>query len=522
VSDLFAAELEAMGLVVAPTLRDYQTDAVDRLRELVRRGIRKLILQATTGAGKTVMAGQVMSQAAGKGSRSLFLAHSRELVQQASEKLTAFSVPHGLIMAGQGTRLDLACQVASKDTLVSWALRRDKIALPPADLVVVDECHRSISRWWQALLNLYPRAVILGLSATPVLGNGKGLGSFYGGMVQAAPNSVLLANHYLVPTEVFAPFRPDLKGVQWDARRGEFNRKQLEARMDRPKLVGDVVRHWKQLAADRLTLVFASGVGHSIHLMERFQAAGVAAAHIDGSTDTEQRDYLLREFRAGRVRVLCNCNVFVEGLDVPEASCAVNVKPTRSMRAFLQMCGRTRRWLPGKPDALLIDHASGVFMHGFPDVDVEWGLDPGEVACKPRDPGEAPPIVCPRCYYVFRAARQCPRCGHQLGPRAAAVEYRDGQLVKVRPEKVPRVNAGADERQKYWHYCLAAAAHKGRDARGAAHQYKQRFGRWPGSDGLRNVPADKTQWRTPVAELFPQYLRAKQAGRAADGPGLFD
>ena len=218
-----------------PVLRPYQADAIERLRAEIRQGRRRLILQASTGAGKTVIAADIIRRTVEKGGRVLFLAHARELIKQCSDKLWDVGVPHGLLMAGRGYQLSEPVQVASKDTLLSRAIRLGTLRLPEASLVVADECHRSLSRWWRYLLDQYPRAVILGLTATPARSDGRGLGDLYQAMVQAVPTSQLIQDGYLVSTKVYAPYRPNLKGIRVE--RGDYNREQLAARLNKKNLL---------------------------------------------------------------------------------------------------------------------------------------------------------------------------------------------------------------------------------------------------------------------------------------------
>jgi DNA repair protein RadD len=495
-----------------PALRAFQEEALESLRDLVRRGMRRLILQSPTGSGKTVIAAHAIRAAIDKGKRALFIAHRRELIHQASRKLRSLSIPHGIIMAGRPMTV-APCQVASKDTLLSRSLHGGQ-PLPPADLVIVDEAHRAVSTWWQALLSHYPNAVVIGPTATPARNTGKGLGDYFQGMVQAAKPSRLLAEGYLVPTMAYGPCLPDLSKVP--STHGEYVRKELARVMDTPRLVGDVVEHWLRLARDRLTIVFASGVRHSENLRDRFADAGIRAAHVDGTTESGERDAILADFAAGRTQVLCSCDVFTEGTDIPPASCAVLARPTRSRVRYLQMAGRIQRPFPGKEDALLLDHSGAVLAHGFPDEDVEWVLEKGRdaVALPPAAAPPSRPCVCPSCSFLFRGKLACPNCGeplpHKLRKGPAQVP---GTLEKMgRGGKAPAQD-GPTERQRFWLKCLAVMAHRGRNATAAAAMFEGRYREKP-----RNVsPLPKgDQWQVPVRDLWPGFVRAKAGEKAAD------
>src|SRR6516162_8899478 len=191
-------------------------------------------------------------------------------------------------------------------------------------------------------------------------------------IVEGPPVAELIKAGYLVPTRVYAPYRPDLSGVRVE--RGDYVENQLAERMDKQQLVGDIATHWLRLAKRRPTVAFATSVGHSVHLRNQFRASGVLAEHIDGSTPVEERDRTLARLAAGTVEVVCNYMVLTEGWDQPKVSCLVLARPTKHMGLYRQMVGRVLRPAPGKADALILDHAGAVFEHGFVDEPVIWTL----------------------------------------------------------------------------------------------------------------------------------------------------
>src|SRR5262249_47833543 len=153
-------------------------------------------------------------------------------------------------------------------------------------------------------------AKIIGLTATPARGDGRGLGGdLFSDLVEVPPYRWLIDQHHLVPCTVFAPVSPDLRGVK-TLGTGDYSPGQLERRMDTNLLVGGIVEHWHKLGQNRQTIVFTSGVQHSVHLRDEFCAAGVAAAHIDAKTPTNERKKIINEFRSGTVKILCNCMIF--------------------------------------------------------------------------------------------------------------------------------------------------------------------------------------------------------------------
>ena len=304
-------------------------------------------------------------------------------------------------------------QVASVQTLHARAVRSGSIELPPADLVVVDEAHHSRAATYQRLLAAYPNAVILGLTATPCRGDGRGLGKIFELLIECPSVTELIAGQYLVGAQVYAPVRPDLAGVH--IKRGDYVESELAARMNTAQLVGDVVEHWCRLGERRPTVVFAVDVAHSVHLRNEFRRAEVLAEHIDGSTPIEERDRILAQLADGKIEVVTNCSVLCEGWDQPSVSCLVLARPTKSLPLYRQMVGRCLRPAPGKTEALILDHAGATFEHGFVEDPIEWTLFEDHrvenKAHKARGTRHAPSLTtCPECSGVRFEGQPCPVC----------------------------------------------------------------------------------------------------------------
>ena len=170
-------------------LRPYQGDVINEARGKVAVGCRSVLLNAPTGAGKTVIGGAIIKAAVDKGSRVLFLAHRRELIDQAVAKLWALAIDAGVILAGRPARPEQPVQVASVQALWARAFRASKMQPPPAELVVVDEAHHVRARTYAQILEAYPAARILGLTATPCRGDGRGLGNVFDAWSSAPPSA---------------------------------------------------------------------------------------------------------------------------------------------------------------------------------------------------------------------------------------------------------------------------------------------------------------------------------------------
>src|SRR5262245_37558518 len=177
---------------------------------------------------------------------------------------------------------------ASVQTLWVRAMRSEAMRLPPADLLIVDECHHATATTWRKIIEAYPDAVLIGLTATPCRGDGRGLGGIFNCLIEAPQIPDLIELGYLVKTRVYAPIKPNLCGVR--IRRGDYVEDELAERMDNPKLVGDIVTHWHKYGQRRKTVAFACNVAHSLHIRDEFVRSSVRAEHLDGETPKDDRD----------------------------------------------------------------------------------------------------------------------------------------------------------------------------------------------------------------------------------------
>jgi DNA repair protein RadD len=377
--------------------RQYQDDAVQNARKALGK-VQRALINAPTGAGKTVIASTIIKSAVKKGSCILFLAHRRELVNQCSAKLDDFGVVnHGVIMRGhfKARNKHAPVQVASIQTLI----RRE---LPPADLIVIDECHRAVAKSYLDVLSNYPKAKVLGLTATPERTDGKGLDSLFEDIITVASTPWLIEQGFLVKPDVWvSPTGVDPSKIV-KRKTGDYTQEEMariEQAMDTPTLCGDIVRHYRKHAEGRPAVVFAMGIQHSLHLTEAFQAEGIATAHVDGETPVKVRDDTIRDWKAGKIQVVCNVGVFVEGFDFPELYCCILARPTKSVTIYLQAVGRVMRPAPGKTRCIVLDHAGCIDEHGAPHEERVWTLQ-GET--KTRKKKEFFHRTC-RCGFHFEA-----------------------------------------------------------------------------------------------------------------------
>lgn len=495
-------------------LRDYQSDAIRRVTDALRDG-RKPVLVSPTGSGKTVIAAAMLTASYQAGRRALFLAPRRELVKQTVEKCVRSGLPTGVIMSGSDARTYAPVQVASIPTLHS-RLKRQPNFQPDADLIIVDECHLSVSPSTLSVLARYPNAHIIGLTATPARADGRALGLVYDALVPVASVRELTERGFLCPATYYAPSEPDLSEVRVDSKTRDYVQAQVEEIMDRPKLVGDVVEHWFKLAQGRRTVVFASSIKHSEHLAHEFRSHGITAEHVDAMTPEAERDAIFGRFRRGDTTVLTNCFLASYGFDLPDLSCVVLARPTRSLVLYLQMVGRGLRPADGKEDCIVLDHAGAVTLHGMADEDFPWDLD-GATTMEQRQKDrakkaktEAKSHRCKQCAFVFRHAIACPKCGWQVPRPRENVETLDGELERLNGKS-------KHNKRDVYAQLLTYAGQKGYKPGWAYFAFKDLFHQ----DPVREWRGDPAQEPTEPTKALIKYLfirRAKAKAKANANP----
>jgi DNA repair protein RadD len=413
-------------------LRPYQVQVKADVQLAVETGRPRVIAVAPTGSGKTLISSAVIKEAAANGNRVLVLAHTREIIKQTSIKLYGHNIEHGIIQAGLVANPERRVQVASIQTLWTRAMRLDRMPLSLADLLIIDEAHHCPSETYRKIIAQYPNAVLLGLTATPCRGDGRGLGNIFDIIVECPQVADLIAQRYLVRTRVYAPIDPDLRGVE--TRQGDYVESQLAGRMDRTDLVGDIVTHWHKYGERRRTVCFAVNVAHSLHIRNEFIASGVRAEHIDGSTPKLERDAVLARLASGETELVSNCMVLTEGWDMPEVGCCILARPTKKMGLYRQMIGRVLRPAEGKHNALVLDHSGAVFRHGFVEDPVEWTLDPEKRAASPTHAARLAAghrsrlLECSQCGSIRTAGEACEHCGFLAQRPPQAIVFTDGDL----------------------------------------------------------------------------------------------
>ena len=404
-------------------LRSYQIQAIASVRIAVMQTNRALLVKPT-GSGKTVVFSEICRLACEKSRKVLILVHRRELVTQASDKLTKAGVEHGIIAAGFDPS-DHPVQVASVQTLI----RRLNSGTFTPDLIIIDEAHHAVAGSWDKIIARFHNAKVVGVTATPSRLDGRGLGSHFSTLVSGPSVEQLTKLGFLSPHRVFAPpVIADLSNVK--TRAGDYANDQLSAAMDRPTVTGDAVSTYRLRADGLPAIAFCCSIAHANSVCASFKAAGYRAKLVTGNMPMEERDEAISGLADGRTQVLCSVDVVSEGTDVPAVSAAILLRPTQSEALYLQQVGRILRPQPGKI-AIVLDHVGSTLKHGFIDDVRAWSLD-----SKPKRQRKDEPAVavrqCPECFAAFKPQPVCPMCGHEFPVKVRELTQREGELKELR------------------------------------------------------------------------------------------
>lgn len=404
---------------MAMNLRPYQAHLITDIRLQYQLGHKSVLAVLPTGGGKTVCFSYIAQQAAKKGNRVLVLVHRQELLDQASR---AMPVPHGRISAGKAMDLSHAVQVASVQTVAR------RLHLLPRDffqLLVVDEAHHTTAGQWSKTIQHFAAAKLLGVTATPIRGDGRGLGEHYQSMVEGPTAQQLTDEGFLAVAKVLAPPGFDSTGLR--KRMGDFDTKQAEQRVG--TIMGDCLSHYRKHLPGQTAIAFCCSVAHAEAVAALFQSTGIAAASIDGTMDTGTRRELLQRLAVGDLKVLTSCALIGEGVDVPSVGGCILLRPTASVGLHLQMIGRCLRPQPGKR-AVVLDHVGNTLRLGHHLEPRDWSLD----GLRKRDREKAPSVkVCPQCFATSASVVQvCRECGHVFAPQERReLKVVEGELQEV-------------------------------------------------------------------------------------------
>ena len=406
-------------------LRPYQQSAITAIYNYFEDHHGNPLVVIPTAGGKSLVMASFINGVlkAWPDQRILIVTHVRELIAQNHAEMLGLwpEAPAGIYSAGLGRR-DVEARILFAGI---QSIHRRPAEIGHCDLILIDEAHlipgkenTMYRRFLDRMKRINPKVKVIGLTATPYrLDSGmlhEGENALFSDIAYEVSVRDLIADGYLSPLVSKQPDTTlDVTGV--GSRGGEFIASDLQKAVDKDVITSAAVEEIIAYGKDRKSwLAFCSGISHATHVAEEFRRRGINCATIFGDTPKDQRDRIIADFKAGKIRALASMGVLTTGFNAPAVDLIAMLRPTKSAGLYVQMAGRGTRLAPDKQDCLVLDFAGNVKRHGPIDL------------VKPKRPGsgdgEAPVKVCPDCdSIVAAAALECPDCGFIFPARQVKV-----------------------------------------------------------------------------------------------------
>ena len=375
-------------------LRDYQLQIYEVIRNAMRQGKNPCAVLPCR-SGKSYIMKEICDNAHKKGSHTLIIAHRRLLLRQ-----------HAKLIKN--------ARIESVFTEVNHLGEHGKV-----DLIIIDEAHLSNAMSYQKVCEYYKCPRIL-FTATAKRLDGKPL-NLCDVIINGVSGDELIERGLICKYEMYAPkLKIDLKGVSMSG--GDFNNEELGNKMCDKKIYGDIIKYYKELANNKQSIAYCVNVKHSKSVCELFNDNGISAKHIDSNTPESEREAVMQEFREGKFKILCNCNLISEGITLPECECCLLLRPTQSETLYIQQACRCLTPSENKI-ATIIDYVGNVYAHGMPTEKRIYTLTDTQRVRNPSRESEVIVRVCEKCLMAYSGTSPiCPYCHHDNGKTKREIE----------------------------------------------------------------------------------------------------
>lgn len=351
-------------------LYDYQEKVFKEIIKKISEGKRTILCQLPTRAGKSLVATAVIEKYLSEKEGIWFLGHTKVLIKQMSEELQAHEVKHGIISPQTGM-VRYRCQVISKDTLFNRYKRMHKNGWKIPKVIIIDETHLAgKGTRYSKLLKDYPETIIIGLTATPIRLDGKGLDDLYEDMIIGPSIKELQEKKRLCPVDSYIT---EFDTSDLHSRGGDFIESEIVEKVDKPKVLKGIVRHWEEIAKNKKTLTFCASISHAQHMAEEFNRAGYSSIAVSSEDPPDIINRKVQAYYDGKYINLVSVSLFIMGFTVKDCECIIQTRPTNSLMIYLQTVGRGMVYLPGKR-LINLDCVNNRDRHGLPEDDREWDL----------------------------------------------------------------------------------------------------------------------------------------------------
>lgn len=397
-------------------LYDYQQRLVNEARQSIANGSRGVFVQAPPGAGKSIVIAEITKLATDIGNHVLFIVHRKELAEQIEEDFIKNKVNMDYVTI---------------ETVMRAYNRKD--ILPRPQIIITDETHHSRAKTYQKLYNYFDDAFRLGFSATPWRMSGTGFTDIYDDLIKGPTVKWLIENKRLAPYRYLAEESIDRKHLKQNSM-GEYDNKSIEKEFSESRIYGNIVKHYQEYANGEKAIVYAPSVNISEQIAKEFQDNNIQAMHVDGKTNKKERETIMNDFRSGEIDVIVNVDLISEGFNVPDCSCVILARPTKSLVLYIQQSMRAMRYQPGK-EAIILDHVGNVHEFGLPDMEREWSInDRTKKKASDTDPSIAK--QCPSCAsWLPSETKTCPHCEHDFIAEEREIEIVEGKLQEIKDKE---------------------------------------------------------------------------------------
>ena len=362
------------------TLRPYQTKSKEDIYK-AWESVPSVMFQMPTGTGKTRLFASIIKDIQTLSVRKkermgvLVLVHRSELIEQIHETLSfKYGIAHGIIKAGFDEDKRMPVQVASVQSLTR---RLDTWKEKSFSYIVIDEAHHAMAKTYRKICDLYPKAKILGVTATPYRLSGESFRDLFGKLIVSQGVSKFIEQGYLSPYDYYS-IKPNssmqqvIDNIAEFGADGDYSEAALMDACDKDHIRAELVKAYKEYANGKKGIIYTINRAHNEHVCNEFKKIGLRAVAIDGKTPAEKRKRYVSEFRAGIIDIICNVNIFSEGFDCPDIEFIQLARPTLSLALYLQQVGRALRLHSKKSSAVIIDNVGLYNRFGLPSANRQW------------------------------------------------------------------------------------------------------------------------------------------------------
>lgn len=401
-------------------LRNYQLETINNIYQSLQNNHHAIIVQQPPRTGKTVIMAEIARRTTAKGNHILFIAHRKELIDQARNTFIKNDVDMNL------------CQIGMVQTLTRHL---DHLVTP--QVILVDEGHHILAKSYQRIIKQFPKAIKLYFTATPYRTGRKQLDLIADDLIIGKSIQWLTDNHFLAPFKYYSVDYINHRFLKRNST-GDYTENSIDKAMNN-KIYGNVVKHYQTFANHKKAIIYCYSIKNALAVANRFNQNGINAREIDSNTAKEQREKIIEQFKNGDVTVLTNVNLFTEGLDLPNVDCVIMLRPTMSLSLYLQFAMRCLNPRKDK-QAVIIDHVGNWQRFGLPDEERNWrDLMTTSEGKHKGGPGREPEIIqCSKCFAVFKRTSLikgcCPFCNNKIESDDDSDGYQetDDKLVEIK------------------------------------------------------------------------------------------